>query len=207
MVNEHLLGLLRTRISPSSGLSAYCYIIGNTLHSDHCSSSSLHVTEAYDRALYQFQQVLSSLLIRVTQVQGSLDSIEARLGVVCDLVILETGVIMSDKSDILNHILALLKLPSQRAIKLNAQLQSLREVAHHRTLATRYVAGTMEGLQELGESMEVLRSVTLGAMLVDGVPMEVIIASLSKGIERVHHAGRFMQSPPAGNRLLTLPEA
>lgn len=85
------------------------------------------------------------------QVQGHLGSIEVRLGVVCDLVTLETGVITTGESDILSHVLKILKLPSQRAIILNAQLQSLRQISHYCTLAIQYVAGTMEGLQELEE--------------------------------------------------------
>lgn len=52
---------------------------------------------------------------------------------------------------------------------------------------------------------EVLRSITLGAMLVDGVLMEVIISALSKGIDRVHCAGR--PSLPVGNHSPTLTRA
>lgn len=199
-VNEHLLRLLGTRISPISGLAAYCYAVGNILRLNECSSSHLRISEAYDQTLRQFQEVLSVLLIRVMQVQGNLDSIEAKLGVVRDLVTMETGIVMSDKSDVLTQILALLRLPSERATRLQNQLQSLKKITQYRTRALRYVIGTMEGLQELAESMEVLRSMAVGAMLLDGVPMEVIIVSLSKGIERVR-----LVNFPASKDLATLP--
>ncbi|KAF9231764.1 hypothetical protein BU15DRAFT_82020 [Melanogaster broomeanus] len=193
-VNEHLLQLLQTQISPTSALSMYCYVIGNALYSNECSSSSLRISQAFERTLLQFRQVLSTLILRVVQVQGNLDSIDARLGVVRDLVAMEAGVIMSEKSDVLPHILALLRLPSQRMARLEAQLQSLKEVNRYRAVATRYIAGAFAGLQELEEAMEVLRSMSLGAELIDGVPMEVLIPTFTKGIERVHRAGRLSVS-------------
>ena len=43
------------------------------------------------------------------------------------------------------------------------------------------------GLQELEGALEVLKSMVLGAELVDGVPMEVIINTFVKGINKVRH--------------------
>ena len=186
-VNEHLLLLLQNRISPTSALSAYCYVIGNYLDSNKCSFSSLRITVAYQKMLAQFQEVLSVLLLRASIVQGNLDSIEAKLGVIRDLVALESGTIISQQSDPLTYILTLLKLPTQRMARLNAQLRSIQEISRLRVAATWLVARTFTGLQELEGALEVLKSMALGAELVDGVPMEVIINTFAKGIDRVRH--------------------
>lgn len=122
--------------------------------------------------------------------QGNLDIIEAKLGIIRDLVALESGTIMSEQSDPLTYILTLLKLPTQRMARLNAQFRSIQEINRLRIAATWLVSRTFAGLQELEGALEMLKSMALGAELVDGVPMEVIINTFAKGIERVRHTSR-----------------
>jgi len=105
-VNENLLHILQHRVSPVSLLAAYCHTIGNSLRSNDCAALTLHITQAFDQTLFQFQQALSMLIRRVTQVQGSLDGIEIRLEVIRDLVAMENGVLIAERSDILTGLLA-----------------------------------------------------------------------------------------------------
>lgn len=97
---------------------------------------------------------------------------------------------MSEQSDPLTYILTLLKLPTQRMARLNAQFRSIQEINHLRIAAMWLVSRTFAGLQELEGALEMLKSMALGAELVDGVPMEVIINTFAKGIERVRHTSR-----------------
>jgi len=185
-VNENLLHILQHRVSPVSLLAAYCRTIGNSLRSNDCAASTLRITQAFDQTLFQFQQALSMLIRRVTQVQGSLDGIEIRLEVIRDLVAMENGVLIAERSDILTGLLASLGMHRQRVARLDFQLRSLQDVARYRALTTRYVTNTMSGLSELEEALEVLRSLALGAGLIDGVSMDVIVHAFTKGVERLH---------------------
>jgi len=190
-VNEHLLDLLQHRTSPLSIRAAYCYLISNSLHSNECSFSDFHIAQAFDRILAQFQHSLSLLILRVVKIQGNLDSVESRLEVVHDLVAMETGALMVEKSDVLADILMVVGLNRHRILRLDNQLQALKEVARYHTAAARYLAGTFYGLAQLQEAMELLRSLATGVGLVEGVPMEVLIDALTVGIQRLCHAGRF----------------
>ena len=68
--------------------------------------------------------------------QENLDSTEAKLGIIRDLVALESGTIMSQQSDPLTYILTLLKLPTQQMARLNTQLWSIQEISHLHIAAT-----------------------------------------------------------------------
>ncbi|KAL4062290.1 hypothetical protein V8B97DRAFT_2026856 [Scleroderma yunnanense] len=190
-VNEHLLNLLQHRIPPLSTRAAYCYLIGNSMHSNECSFSDFHIAQAFDRVLVQFQHSLSLLILRAVEIQGNLDSVESRLEVVHDLVAMETGALMVEKSDVLADILSVVGLNRRRISRLDGQLQALKEVARYRTAAARYLAGTFSGLAQLQEAMELLRSLATGVGLVEGVPMEVLVDALTVGIQRLRHTGRF----------------
>jgi len=190
-VNEHLLDLLQHRVPPLSIRAAYCYLISNSLHSNECSFSDLHIAQAFDRVLAQFQHSLTLLLLRTVEIQGNLDSVESRLEVVHDLVAMETSALMVEKSDVLADILTVVGLNRRRILRLDSQLQALKEVARYRTAAARYLAGTFSGLAQLQEAMELLRSLATGVGLVEGVPMEVLIDALTVGIQRLCHTGRF----------------
>ena len=195
-VNENLLHLLHRRISPVSALSAYCYTIGNSLRSNECAASDAHISQAFEQTLFQFQLALSALIRRVVQVQGSLDGIESHLDAISDLVVMENGILIAERSEVLAGLLTFLGLNRQRMERLDSQLRSLQEINRYRALATRYVTGTLSGLTDLEEALEVLRSLAVGAGLIDGIPMEVIVNALSKGVERLHWTSE-------GNRALT----
>lgn len=195
-VNENLLHLLHRRISPVSALSAYCYTIGNSLRSNECAASDAHISQAFEQTLFQFQLALSALIRRVVQVQGSLDGIESHLDAIGDLVVMENGILIAERSEVLAGLLTFLGLNRQRMERLDSQLRSLQEINRYRALATRYVTGTLSGLTDLEEALEVLRSLAVGAGLIDGIPMEVIVNALSKGVERLHWTSE-------GNRALT----
>jgi len=191
VVNEYLLDLLQHRIPPFSVRAAYCYLIGNSLHSNECSFLDFHIAQAFDHVLAQFQHSLSLLILRAVEIQGNLDSVESRLEVVHDLVAMETGSLMVEKSDVLADILTVVGLNRHRILRLDNQLQALKEVSRYRTAAARYLAGTFSGLAQLQEAMELLRSLATGVGLVEGVPMEVLIDALTVGIQRLRRAGRF----------------
>lgn len=95
-VNENLLHLLHRRISPISALSAYCYTIGNSLHSNEFAASDVHIAQAFEHTLFQFQLVLSALICQVVQIQGPLDGIESHLDVIGDLVVMENGILVAE---------------------------------------------------------------------------------------------------------------
>lgn len=190
-VNKHLLNLLQHRIPPVSTHAAYCSIVGNALHSDGCSASDLHIAQAFNNVLLQFQNSLSMLILRAVEVQGNLDSVESRLDVVCNLVAMETGILMSEKSDILADILTVVGLHRRRISRLDDKLQALKKITRYHAVSVRYLAGAFSGLAELQESMEVLRSLVTGAGLVEGVPMEVLIDAFTAGIGRLRDAGRL----------------
>ncbi|KAI6001763.1 hypothetical protein EDD15DRAFT_2361084 [Pisolithus albus] len=188
-VNENLLHLLQHRISPISVRSAYCYTVGNSLSSNDCAASDHHITQAFERMLFQFQLALSSLIRRVVQVQGSLDRIESRLEVVRDLAAMETDTLTVEHSEVLAALLTYLGLNRRRIEMLESKRRSLQDVTRYRAAATRYVTNTLAGLTELEEALEVLRSMAQGAGLLDEVSMEVIIRALMKGTDRLRQAG------------------
>ena len=109
-VNENLLHLLHRRISPISALSAYCYAIGNSLHSNECAASDVHIAQALEQTLFQFQLALSALIRRVVQVPGSLDGIESHLDAIGDLVVMESGILIAERSEVLAGLLTFLGL-------------------------------------------------------------------------------------------------
>jgi len=127
----------------------------------------------------------------VVEIQGNLDSIKSCLEVVHDLVAMETSSLMVKKSDVLADILMVVGLNRRRILRLDNQLQALKEVARYRTAAARYLAGIFSGLAQLQEATELLRSLTTGVSLVEGVLMEVLINALTVGIQRLRCAGRF----------------
>ena len=135
VVNEYLLDLLQHRIPPFSVRAAYCYLIGNSLHSNECSFLDFHIAQAFDHVLAQFQHSLSLLILRAVEIQGNLDSVESRLEVVHDLVAMETGSLMVEKSDVLTDILMVVGLNRHRILRLDNQLQALKEVSRYRTAA------------------------------------------------------------------------
>ncbi|KAI5990913.1 hypothetical protein EDD15DRAFT_2369258 [Pisolithus albus] len=184
-VNDHLLSLLRNRISPLSFKAAYCYVIGNSLHSDKCSSSSFHISQAFDRILFQFQHSLSLLILRAVEIQGNLDSVESRLEVVRDLVAMEASGLKVQKSDALSDILTVVGLNWRYISRLDSQMQALKDIARYRTAAARYLAGTFSGLEQLQETMELLRSLATGVGLIEGMPLETLIDVLTVGIQRL----------------------
>jgi len=195
-VNENLLHLLHCCILPISALSAYCYTIGNSLHSNKCAASDIHIAQAFKQTLFQFQLALSALICRVVQVQGSLDGIESHLDAIGDLVVMENGILIAEQSGVLAGLLTFLGLNQQWMERLDSQLRSRQEITCYRALATWYVTGTLSGLTDLEEALEVLRSLAIGAGLIDKIPMEVIISALSKGVERLHWTSK-------GNHALT----
>ena len=185
-VNENLLRLLHHRISPTSLLAVYCHAVGNSFRSNDCAASNLRIAQAFNQTIFQFQQALSALIRRVVQVQGSLDGIEIHLEVIRDLVAMENGVLIPERSDTLTGLLASLGLHRQQVARLDLQLKSLQDVARYRALTTWYVSSTTSGLSELEEALEVLRSLALGAGLIDGVSMDIIIDAFTKGVVRLH---------------------
>ena len=185
-VNENFLCLLHHRISPTSLLAVYCHAVGNSFCSNDCAASNLRITQAFNQTLFQFQQALSALIQQVVQVQGSLDGIKIRLEVICDLIAIENSVLIPEWLDTLTGLLASLGLHCQQVARLDLQLKSLQDVARYRALTTRYVSSTTLGLSELEEALEVLRSLALGAGLIDGVLMDVIINAFTKGVVRLH---------------------
>ncbi|KAI5984177.1 hypothetical protein EDD15DRAFT_2375568 [Pisolithus albus] len=200
-VNDHLVNLLRNRMSPLSIKATYCYVIGNSLHSSECSSSQLHITQAFDRVLFQFQHSLSLLILRAVEIQGNLDSVESRLEVVRDLVATEASSLMAEKSSVLADILTVVGLNRRYISRLDSEMQALKDVARYRTAAARYLAGTFSGLEQLQETMELLRSLATGVGLIEGVPLEALIDALTVGIQRLRHTGRF----GSGHQLLVSP--
>ncbi|KIN98392.1 hypothetical protein M404DRAFT_968226 [Pisolithus tinctorius Marx 270] len=197
-VNNHLLNLLQNQISPLSIKAVYCHVIGNSLHSDECSSSNFHITQAFDRILFQFQHSLSLLILCAVEIQGNLDSIQSHLEVVHDLVAMEASVLMVEKSDVLADILTVVGLNRRHISRLDSQMPALKDVARYCTAAARYLAGTFSGLEQLQETMELLRSLATGVGLVKGVPLEALIDALTVGIQRLHHTGRFGPTQPTG---------
>ncbi|KAI5983029.1 hypothetical protein EDD15DRAFT_2376911 [Pisolithus albus] len=190
-VNDHLLNLLRNRISPFSVKAAYCYVIGNSLHSNECSSSNFHIAQAFDRVLFQFQHSLSILIMRAVEIQGNLDGIESRLEVVRDLVAMEASGLRDQKTDVLADILTIVGLNRRHISKLDSQIQALKDISRYRTAAARYLAGTFSGLEQLQEVMELLRSLATGIGLIEGMPLEALIDALTVGIQRLRHTGRL----------------
>ncbi|KAI5981459.1 hypothetical protein EDD15DRAFT_2203963 [Pisolithus albus] len=190
-VNNHLLNLLRNRISPFSVKAAYCYVIGNSLHANECSSSNFHIAQAFDHVLFQFQHSLSLLILRAVEIQGNLDSVESRLEVVCDLVAMEASGLKVQKSDLLADILTVVGLNRRYISRLDSQIQALKDIARYRTAAARYLAATFSGLEQLQEVMEVLRSLATGVGLIEGMPLEALIDALTVGIQRLRHTGRL----------------
>ncbi|KIK19044.1 hypothetical protein PISMIDRAFT_13942 [Pisolithus microcarpus 441] len=185
-VNDHLLSLLRNWIPLLSIKAAYCYVIGNSLHSDKCSSSRFHISQAFDRILFQFQHSLSLLILHVVEIQGNLDSVKSHLEVVCDLVAMEASGLKVQKSDALSNILTVVGLNWWYISRLDSQMQALKDVARYCTAATRYLAGTFSGLEQLQETMELLRSLATGVGLIEGMPLETLIDVLTIGIQRLH---------------------
>ncbi|KAI5997559.1 hypothetical protein EDD15DRAFT_2364299 [Pisolithus albus] len=190
-VNDHLLNLLRNRISPFSVKAAYCYVIGNSLHSNECSSSNFHIAQAFDRVLFQFQHSLSVLILCAVEIQGNLDSVESRLEVVRDLVTMEASGLKDQKTDVLADILTVVGLNRRYILKLDGQIQALENISRYRTAAARYLAGTFSGLEQLQEVMELLRSLATGVGLIEGMPLEALIDVLTVGIQRLRHTGRL----------------
>ncbi|KAI6008451.1 hypothetical protein EDC04DRAFT_2907165 [Pisolithus marmoratus] len=190
-VNDHLLNLLRNQISPFSVKAAYCYVISNSLHSNECSSSNFHIAQAFDRVLFQFQHSLSLLILHAVEIQGNLDSIESRLEVVCDLVVMEASGLKIQKSDVLADILTVVGLNRQYISRLDSQIQALKDVSRYRTAAAQYLAATFSGLEQLQEVMELLRSLATGVGLIEGMPLEALIDALTVGIQRLRHTGRL----------------
>ncbi|KAI5981327.1 hypothetical protein EDD15DRAFT_2379802 [Pisolithus albus] len=207
-VNDHLLNLLRNRISPFSVKAAYCYVIGNSLHANECSSSNTRITQAFDRVLFQFQHSLSLLILRAVEIQGNLDSVESRLEIVRDLVAMEASSLKVQKSDVLADILTVVGLNRRYIVRLDSQLQALEDISRYRTAAARYLAGAFSGLEQLQEVMELLRSPATGVSLLDGMPLEALIDALTAGIQRLHHTGRSRSTVEAiyrGRQLLSGP--
>ncbi|KAI5987703.1 hypothetical protein EDD15DRAFT_2372099 [Pisolithus albus] len=207
-VNDHLLNLLRNRISPFSVKAAYCYVIGNSLHANECSSSNTRITQAFDRVLFQFQHSLSLLILRAVEIQGNLDSVESRLEIVRDLVAMEASSLKVQKSDVLADILTVVGLNRRYIVRLDSQLQALEDVSRYRTAAARYLAGAFSGLEQLQEVMELLRSLATGVSLLDGMPLEALIDALTAGIQRLRHTGRSRSTVEAiyrGRQLLSGP--
>ncbi|KAI6006087.1 hypothetical protein EDD15DRAFT_2359207 [Pisolithus albus] len=120
-VNDHLLSLLRNQISPLSTKAAY--------------SSSFHITQAFDRVLFQFQHSLSLLILRAVEIQGNLDSVESRLEVVRDLVAMEASGLKVQKSDVLADILTVVGLNWRYISRLDSQMQALKDIARYHTAA------------------------------------------------------------------------
>ncbi|KAI6003562.1 hypothetical protein EDC04DRAFT_2908190 [Pisolithus marmoratus] len=184
-VNDHLLSLLQNWISPLCIKAAYCYVVGNSLHLDECSSSSFHIGQAFDRVLLQFQHSLSLLISHVVEIQGNLDSIESRLEVVRDLVAMEASSLKDQKPDVLSDILTVVGLNWQYISRLDSQMQALKDITYYRTAATRYLAGTFSSLEQLQETMELLRSLATGVGLIEGMLLETLIDVLTIGIQRL----------------------
>ncbi|KIK19660.1 hypothetical protein PISMIDRAFT_13500 [Pisolithus microcarpus 441] len=184
-VNDHLLSLLWNQIPPLSIKAAYCYVIGNSLHSDECSSSRFHISQAFDHILFQFQHSLSLLILRAVEIQGNLDSVESRLEVVRDLVAMEASGLKVQKSDALSDILTVVGLNRRYILRLDSEMQALKDVACYRTAAAQYLAGTFSGLEQLQETMELLRSLATGVGLIEGMPLETLIDVLTVSIQRL----------------------
>ncbi|KAI6010195.1 hypothetical protein BKA83DRAFT_4503764 [Pisolithus microcarpus] len=134
-VNDHLLNLLWNRISPFSIKAVYCYVIGNSLHANECSSSNFHITQAFNHVLFQFQHSLSLLILHAVEIQGNLDSVESRLEVVRDLVAMEASRLKVQKSDLLTNFLTVVGLNRRYILRLDSQIQALKDVAHYCTAA------------------------------------------------------------------------
>ncbi|KAI5989720.1 hypothetical protein EDD15DRAFT_2370445 [Pisolithus albus] len=166
-VNDHLLSLLWNQISPLSIKAAF------------------HITQAFDRVLFQFQHSLSLLILCGVEIEGNLDSVESRLEVVRDLVAMEASGLKVQKSDVLADILTVVGLNWRYISRLDSQMQALKDIARYRTAATRYLAGTFSGLEQLQETMELLRSLAMGIGLIEGMPLETLIDALTVSIQRL----------------------
>ncbi|KAI6033528.1 hypothetical protein BKA83DRAFT_4535977 [Pisolithus microcarpus] len=152
----------------------------------HGMVDMFHISQAFDRILFQFQHSLSLLILHVVEIQGNLDSVKSHLEVVCDLVAMEASGLKVQKSDALSNILTVVGLNWWYISRLDSQMQALKDVARYCTAATRYLAGTFSGLEQLQETMELLRSLATGVGLIEGMPLETLIDVLTIGIQRLH---------------------
>lgn len=71
------------------------------------------------------------LILHAVEVQGNLDSVESWLDVVHNLVAMETGTLMAEKSDILADILTIMGLHRHHILGLDGKLQALKKITHY----------------------------------------------------------------------------
>lgn len=142
--------------------------------------------EQYLRHTTAIDDEISVLITEAQALLGVLDNLDSRLDVIASIATRDGVKALADKNELFEYLWTKLGGNRNSVDRLNNQLSLLKDVGTYRTNAWNLVSVTIVKLQAIRDQLEDLRErVALPEVVGDRVPLEVHVANINLGIERL----------------------
>lgn len=153
--------------------------------------------DQYLRHTGAVEEQIDHLITEAQQLLSVLDNLDGRLSTISNVAMNDGIELQGAKDDLLATLFVKLGGKRRTVERLNAQLSLLKDVGSYRRMAWAHVNGAVIKLMAIRDSLEDLRErVAAPETVGDVVPLEVHIANINLGIERLEHqreAGRLLE--------------
>lgn len=145
------------------------------------------LASTFAQSLSVLSSSLENLILVAETSLTDLDSLEAQLGAIHEILVREDTTLSTEQSELLAQLWSRLGGNRARKQRFEVNFQVLRELGSYRTRALAHVVAALQALQTLSANMEELRERAAAPELSGGeIPVEVHARAIRSGIQRLN---------------------